>query len=94
MMDADMRMIERAMKRSSTMSGHRDFVGHAVGRRGIRSLGVIIMGGVLSLALVISAGMSLCIQQKSLFHLGYVANWDLWNAGWASRLLPKFTISV
>lgn len=49
------------------MSDHRDFVGHAVGRRGIRSLGVIIMGGVLSLVLVISAGMSFVSNRRVFF---------------------------
>jgi hypothetical protein len=54
------------MKRSSTTSGRRDFVGRAVGRRGIKSLGVIIIGGGLSLVLVIFAGMSLIPKRRVL----------------------------
>jgi hypothetical protein len=46
------------MNRNSTRSGHRGFAGRAVGPLGIRSLGVIIMGGGVSLVLVIFAGKS------------------------------------
>jgi hypothetical protein len=54
------------MKRSSTTSGRRDFVGRAVGRQEIRSLGVIIMGEGQSLVLVIFAGMSLMLKIRVL----------------------------
>jgi hypothetical protein len=58
------------MKRSSTKSGHRDFAGRAVERPGTRSLGVIIMGGGLSLVLVTSAGMSFTPNRR----LGLIQN--------------------
>jgi hypothetical protein len=52
------------MKRSSTTSGRRVFGGHAVGRRGIRSLGVIIMGGGVRLVLAIFAGSEFVLRWR------------------------------
>jgi hypothetical protein len=76
------------IKRSHTMSGHRDFAGLVPEHWRIRSLGVAITGGALSLALVI-----LQIRDFSKHSVGLkcVARCYQWGTGWESQLRTQLS---